>query len=500
MRGCSNKYLPNIAGILALKPLSAEAKVQIFLSLFYTIVKKMRGASALVLYAHQLVQQLPTRYLSHRPARPCGYDISDQLLLLFFVDSCADYLTPTNGFAMLRDYDTMSIFSGLTSTLSETKKVEIRQSILLKNRSINPKSSFFTPLLFDPDQVGIRNCENLIGQVSLPIGVAGPISSANLDVDGNITQLSDLLIPLATTEGALVASVNRGCKLLSNSHNVIAKVEVLGMTRAPVFGCKDVAKATSLSRWLKSNLQKLGKVGESTSQYLTFLNCTIFQRDNLVFARFSFDTGEAMGMNMVTIATAAIAQFVISANPGTTCLALSSNVCTDKKVSTLNRKLGRSRRVIVTANIPNPAIISILKTTPAALATTYHAKIIVGSRLAGTIGRNMQLANVAAALLAATGQDIAHTVDISQGSLSLRVNKVGVFAKLTLPTVPIGTVGGGTYLEAQTTARNLISNQRASSNVLAATVGLACLAGELSGLAALSTNTLAVSHERLGRL
>lgn len=370
---------------------------------------------------------------------------------------------------------------------------------LIDSIKIDPSSPFFAPLLFDPSIVGKKNCENLVGQVSIPVGIAGPVS-ATMTTDLGTTKLIDILIPLATTEGALVASINRGCKLLNTCKNVTVNIKNVGMTRAPVFSCQDSQTAANLIHWIKSNLTKLGQIGESTSHHLSYLTCQIFQKNTLVFTRFAFNTGEAMGMNMVTIATTAIAEYIVSLNKGVTCLSISSNVCPDKKTSSLTRRLGRGRIVTITCKISEKLMSSILKTNSKNLLATYHAKIVIGSRLAGLSGRNMHIANAAAAILTATGQDIAHTVDISQGSLTLRKSSDGIIAELVLPTVPVGTIGGGTDLPSQSVARNLISTHKVTSDILASTIGIAALAGELSGLAALSTNSLSSSHERLGRL
>lgn len=396
----------------------------------------------------------------------------------------------------------MNIFKDLDPTLTESEKVNKRQASVRNFRSKStsqpsPNSPFFSPLIFDPNVVGQKNCENLVGQISLPVGIAGPISTTIKTNNGRV-KLKDLLIPLATTEGALVASINRGAKLLDMTGSVVT-IKNVGMTRAPAFECQNIEQAASLVKWITNNLTDLAKIGESTSEHITYLDCRLFQKDNLVFARFAFDTDEAMGMNMVTIATAKIAGYILKKNEDVSCPALSGNVCADKKTSLLNRKLGRGRWVTVKASISSDLINSILKTTVKDLLSTYHAKIVVGSKLAGLSGANMHIANAASAILAATGQDIAHTVDISQGSLTLKVSKTGISAKLSLPTVPVGTVGGGTGLPAQTAARNLIYGGAVTSDILATSLALAALAGELSGLAALSTNTLASSHAKLAR-
>jgi hydroxymethylglutaryl-CoA reductase (NADPH) len=393
----------------------------------------------------------------------------------------------------------MSIFNSIPKDLPESKKISQRQQILRKLRPAVPSDSpFFTPLLFDENLAGQKNCENLVGQISLPVGLAGPVS-ATLKVKGQIIPLTNLFLPLATTEGALVASLNRGAKVLNQAEATTVTVTNVGMTRAPVFACPDSQSALSLITWIKSHLRELADLAESTSSHLTYLSCRMYRRNNLVFARFAFDPDEAMGMNMVTFAASAIAEAVIKANPHVTCPALSSNICADKKTSALNRRLGRGRWVTVTTHLSESLITTLLKTTPAALLSTYHAKIVVGSKLAGLSGANMQLANAASAVLAATGQDLAHTVDISQGTLTLTSASGGVSASLSLPSVPVGTVGGGTGLTTQSVARSLISLEPVTGDVLAAVIGLACLAGELSGLAALSTNSLARAHAQLAR-
>lgn len=399
----------------------------------------------------------------------------------------------SDDFCVLYDQVLMSIFSAVEETLSESSKVRARQAILAKDLS----SPFFTPLLFDPEIVGKKNCENLVGQVTIPVGIAGPVT-ATLTTDSSTHQL-DLLIPLATTEGALVASINRGCKILRLGSNTKIVCSNVGMTRAPVFACTSPAHAAKLKKWLKAHLDHLGHIGEATSHHLTYLDCQLFQQSNLVFARFAFDTGDAMGMNMVTHAASAISDYIIAQNPGVTCPALSSNLCTDKKVSRLNHKLGRARMLTVTADLSTKLITQILKTTPKQLMLTYRSKIVHGSKLAGLSGYNMQLANTAVAILIATGQDPAHTVDISQGDLTLKLHKTGIHATLYLPTVPVGTIGGGTYLESQSTARSLISQTPVTPDVLAATIGVACLAGELSGLGALASSTLSCAHLKLSR-
>ncbi len=382
---------------------------------------------------------------------------------------------------------------------SETAKLQQRQALLKQWRpslseTSTEASNLFSPA-FDPEIIGKKNCENLVGQIALPLGVAGPVR-----IKGSVLD-QEVVLPLATTEGALIASVSRGCKLLNQAGGSQVSVTKVGMTRAPVFLCRDGVAAQEFVEWLATQDSRLQELTEATSQHLHWLGYQAWVRGRYVFLRFRFDTEEAMGMNMVSIALQAALGTLLAEKPEVRLISLSSNVCADKKDSVINRLLGRGYAVQAEVIIPESVLETVTTATTAQLLQAHHAKNLVGTNLAGSFSQNMQAANVVAALFAATGQDLAQVVDSSQVNTQMEAVDGGVYVAVNLPSLEVGTMGGGTSLPAQTQARELILSQgKITALQLAAVVGTAVLAGEISGLAALSTNTLACAHQQLGRL
>jgi hydroxymethylglutaryl-CoA reductase (NADPH) len=375
--------------------------------------------------------------------------------------------------------------------LSQAEKVSARQDLL---RSLEGGADLDALLStpFDVEKVGATNCENLIGSVNVPVGVAGPLLVTGPALSGEV------LLPLATTEGALVASINRGCKALNRAGGVKVFVKQTGMTRAPVFRTSSTQAALKLAEWLEQHNVEFGAWGEATSSHLKFVDLQSWVRGPYVFVRCAFETGEAMGMNMVSIAVSTACQQLLTLHPDVKLIALSSNLCNDKKASHINALLGRGRWVQAEGILDKATVESVLHTSIEGLVETHTVKNLYGSALAGSTAQNMHVGNTVAALYLATGQDLAHVTDTSQATTILEKSGDALWASVTLPNVLVGTVGGGTHLSAQTAARNLIKPD-ITANELAAAIGAACLASELSGLAALTTNTLASSHARLGR-
>ncbi|MEP7167683.1 MAG: 3-hydroxy-3-methylglutaryl-CoA reductase, partial [Candidatus Woesebacteria bacterium] len=238
----------------------------------------------------------------------------------------------------------------------------------------------------------------------------------------------------------------------------------------------------------------------TTSAHTHYLSHHSWIRGKDLYVRFVFDTDEAMGMNMATIATDALARKIMEHFPNVSLAALSSNVCTDKKDSQINKVLGRGHWVQAEVMLPSAVVSDVLKTTPRQMERVHIQKNLVGTNIAGSFSQNAQVANVVAAIYVATGQDFAHIVEGSSADLSCENTTAGLYVALTLPSILVGVVGGGTYLPAQAQARQLIGNgQEITSEFLAAVVGATSLAGEISLLAALAQGVLAQSHQRLGR-
>jgi hydroxymethylglutaryl-CoA reductase (NADPH) len=372
--------------------------------------------------------------------------------------------------------------------LKDFKTTKERRSFLEKKLKI--KLENVTKAHVD-DEKTIR-CENLIGSTTLPLGVAGPISIKNEEL-----RVKNYYVPLATTEGALVASVSRGFKAINLSGGATSFVENVGVTRGPVFETSGLGECFKLKKWLDENFDLVKNEAEKTSSHLKLKKLGVRIAGTYVYVRFYFATQDAMGMNMVTIATEKISQF-IQKNTDVKCLAVSGNFCIDKKPAWLNFIAGRGKKVSAEVILRKEVIKEILKTTPEKFFEVWLAKCMIGSAMSGSLGFNAHFANIVAAFYGATGQDLAHVVEGSMGMTTSKVLKNGdLYVSVYLPAVMIGTVGGGTKLKTKQEALSIIGAK--NSIELAEVLGSAVLAGEISLLASLSEGSLAETHQKLGR-
>lgn len=341
------------------------------------------------------------------------------------------------------------------------------------------------------NEVGLH-CENMIGSTSLPLGVAGPLKIQNSEF-----RTQSYYIPLATTEGALVASVSRGCKAINLSGGATTFVENVGVTRGPVYETSGLGESFKFKDWLDNNFNLLKIEAEKTSSHLKLLKYETIIVGNNVFVRYYFNTEDAMGMNMVTIATTAINQ-LIESKTKVRCLSVSGNFCIDKKPAWLNFLSGRGKRVWAEIILKKEVVSQVLKTTPEKFFDVWLAKCMIGSAMSGSLGFNAHFANIVAAFFAATGQDLAHVVEGSIGVTTVKILKNGdLYVSVYLPAVMIGKIGGGTKLKVKQEALSIIGAK--NSVELAGVLGGAVLAGEISLLASLAEGTLAKTHEKLGR-
>ena len=343
------------------------------------------------------------------------------------------------------------------------------------------------------------NIDNMIGGIAVPLGVAGPVA-----VDGGAFA-GDRYLPLATTEGALVASVNRGCSVVDAAGGATARVTKSGMTRAPVFRVADVAEAEALVEWVRANEGALREAAESTTSHGALLGVTPYVVGNNVYFRFRFDTKDAMGMNMVTIATRAACE-TIEAETDATLVALSGNLCSDKKPAAINAVEGRGRSVTADVEIPRAVVEDRLHTTPEAIAEINTRKNHIGAAKAGSLGFNAHVANVVAAMFLATGQDEAQVVEGANAITTAETTADGdLYVSVSLASLEVGTVGGGTKLPTQAAGLDVLGVRGGgdppgtNADALAEAIAVGSLAGELSLLAALGSRHLASAHEDLGR-
>ena len=342
------------------------------------------------------------------------------------------------------------------------------------------------------------NVENLVGAVQVPLGVAGPVPVSGTAASG------ERYLPMATTEGALVASVNRGCGVLRDAGGVTARVLESGMTRAPVFKTGGVAESAAVADWIRENHDRIAAAAESTTSHGELLDVRPYVVGDNVFPRFAYDTKDAMGMNMATIATREACD-LIEAETAAELVALSGNLCSDKKPAAINAIEGRGRTVAADATIPRGLVEARLHATPEAVAEITTRKNHVGSAKAGSLGFNAQTANVVAAVFLATGQDAAQVVEGANTIVTAEARDDGLYLSVTLASLEVGTVGGGTKLPTQSEALDLLGVRGggdppgSNADALAEYVAAGALAGELSLLSALASRHLSSAHEQLGR-
>lgn len=374
------------------------------------------------------------------------------------------------------------------------KDIDLRRKALEKK--VKVKLFHVGNYSLDAELASTRNCENMIGAVQIPLGVAGPLRIKSSLQD------REVFIPLATTEGALVASVNRGSKAVtaSGGANVISKR--IGITRAPIFVVENIKTGEEIIKWVEDNFVAIKKITEGTSSHLKLLDIHPWMAGRNLFLRFKFDSQDAMGMNMVTIACTLAADFVEKKTKAKL-VSISGNICVDKKPNMLNFVEGRGTQVWADCVLPLEVVKKILKTTPEKFVDVVTRKVYLGSILSGSIGANSHAANVLAAIFSASGQDIAHVAEISSVVTTAEIVKKGLYVCVFLSDLVVGTIGGGTGLATQKEALSILGvfggDNGKNSQRLAEIIGAAVLAGEISLIASLSVNSLACAHKKLGR-
>ncbi|MEJ2779249.1 hydroxymethylglutaryl-CoA reductase (NADPH) [Stygiolobus sp. RP850M] len=354
--------------------------------------------------------------------------------------------------------------------------------------------------ILDYAEIKNRNAENVIGAVQVPMGVIGP-----LRVNGDYAR-GEFYVPLATTEGALIASVNRGAKAVTLSGGTRVKIIFDGMTRAPVFKLDSIIDVVDFIDWVKKHYEDLKHIAESTTSHGKLISVEPYVLGNNVWLRFIYDTGDAMGMNMATIATEKVCEYIEENFGRARCLAVSGNMCSDKKQSIVNSLHGRGKTVVAEALIPNDIITKVLKSDKNLIHEVNLRKNWAGGARAGTFFQyNAHFANIIAAIFLATGQDMAQVVESSSGYTWTEVRENGIYISVTLTSLEVGTVGGGTRLPTQREALSIMgvygsgnppgSNAKKFAEIIASTV----LAGELNLLSALANKELGKAHLKLGR-
>ncbi|KAG6651472.1 hypothetical protein CIPAW_06G113700 [Carya illinoinensis] len=370
-----------------------------------------------------------------------------------------------------------SVVEGKTPSYSlESKLGDCKRAAAIRRESLQRltgKSLAGLPLEnFDYESILGQCCEMPVGYIQIPVGIAGP-----LFLDGR-----EYMVPMATTEGCLVASTNRGCKAIHLSGGANSVLLRDGMTRAPVVRSSRFARLQSIK-------------------------CAIAGKN--LYMRFSCSTGDAMGMNMVSKGVQNVLDFLQNDFPDMDVIGISGNFCSDKKPAAVNWIEGRGKSVVCEVIISGDVVRKVLKTSVEALVELNMLKNLAGSAMAGALGGfNAQASNIVSAVYLATGQDPAQNVESSHCITMMEAVNDGkdIHVSVTMPSIEVGTVGGGTQLASQSACLNLLgvkgaNKEAAGSNarLLATIVAGSVLAAEVSLMSAIAAGHLVQSHMKYNR-
>jgi len=341
------------------------------------------------------------------------------------------------------------------------------------------------------------NIENLIGTVQMPLGVAGP-----LEIHGEHAQ-GTFYVPLATTEGALVRSYERGMVALTRSGGATVRVFEDRNRVAPTFLFPDLASAIDFAREIPGHFASLKREAESTTRHGRLLEVLCHPVGREVLVEFRFHTGDAQGMNMIVHAADKACRWLVE-NTSAERYLIFSGYNGEKRAAGSLLAGGKGKRVTAGALIPRRTVRAVLRTTPEKLVDMWH-HTVVGHLQTGSLGYNGHFANGLTALFIACGQDVANVANAAVGITHFELTEEGdVYASVTLPSLTLATVGGGTGLGTSRECLEMLgcsgdSRGAGAAPKLAEITAATLLAGELSMGAAIASGELVAAHETYGR-
>lgn len=346
---------------------------------------------------------------------------------------------------------------------------------------------------FDP-AITQGNVENFVGVAQVPIGLAGPLL-----IHGEHAQ-GEFYIPLATAEGTLVASYNRGMRLLREAGGVTVSVVDDVMQRAPVFIFDSARQARDFGEWVVEHFDEIAAAAEATTRSGKLRNIEQYAAARMRYLRFNFSTADAAGQNMVGKATFYACEWIKHNYPGYKNYILSGNMDTDKKHSQINTLHSRGKRVIAEATIPADLLESIMGVTPEALFRMRQISM-AGAMMAGSSNNGAHSANGITAMFIATGQDVANVAESSAAITFADIDENGnYYMSITIPSLICATYGGGTGLATQHECLRILGCDGAGkARKLAEIIGGVVLAGELSLGSAILAGDWVSSHDKHGR-
>ena len=338
------------------------------------------------------------------------------------------------------------------------------------------------------------NIENFIGVVQMPVGIAGPMLVHGEHAQGYFH------VPLATTEGTLVASYSRGMRLLNECGGVHTTVVEQFMQRSPAFIFTNAREARDFRQWIDEHFHVIKQQAETTTRIGKLDHIMQWSVSKTRYLRFNYTTGDAAGQNMVGKATLAACEWIVQKYPGKCEYLLSGNMDTDKKHSHLNMLHSRGKRVIAEVVLKKDIVKKIMKVDTKMLA---RATVLAntGAMMAGAAYNGPHSANGIASMFIATGQDEANVVESHAGLLSHELFENGDFyLSVTLPSLIVATYGGGTGLPTQKECLEILGCYgTGKANKLAEIVAATVLAGDISLACAVIGGHWVSSHDKLGR-
>jgi len=339
------------------------------------------------------------------------------------------------------------------------------------------------------------NIENYIGLSMIPTGVIGPLRVIGSAANG------EFYIPLATSEGALVASYHRGAKACNLAGGATSICLVEGVQRSPLFKFNDIAELGQFLIWLLPKMDEFKRITENTSRFAKLTEIKTNIEGNHLILTFEYHTGDASGQNMVTLCTDAICHYIVENAPVKPLFwFIESNYSGDKKATAISFTNVRGKKVTTEIILSEKIVGEVLKTTPVAMSE-YWKSSTIGAIQSGAIGAQGHYANGLAALFLATGQDVACVSEAAVGVTRMEVIPSGdLYASVTLPNLIVGTIGGGTGLPTQKECLELMDCYGVGkARKYAEICGALVLAGELSIAAALSAGHFSSAHKKFGR-
>jgi hydroxymethylglutaryl-CoA reductase (NADPH) len=338
------------------------------------------------------------------------------------------------------------------------------------------------------------NIENFTGVAQVPLGVAGP-----LRINGEHAK-GDFYVPLATTEGTLVASYNRGMRVLAESGGVRATVVDDQMQRSPVFVLDNAVQARDLGRWISAHIGEIRAAAESTTRSGKLTHIGQHVVGPLLYLRVNFTTGDAAGQNMTGKATFAASHWIQDNHPDHPRYLLSGNTETDKKHSHINVLFTRGKRVVAEATILQDVLRNRMGVDTRELFR-YRQISQSGAFMAGSASDGVQVANALTALFIATGQDVANVAEGHGALLYTQLLDNGdLYWSITLPALIVATYGGGTALPTQRECLQMLGCYGAGKVMKFAEIcASVVLAGEISLVSAIVQGDWVPSHDELGR-